>query len=356
MSPDESRNSGLRGDDEQVPAHIKLVRIIDRTIHVSPTDRQKEVDFTVRNPTDDEFNYLFLPLRQFERNLKVYDEDGKRLNVYPNSEVEDMLEAVKEKDEEGYERLQERFKHAEYRLFIQLPPERPLNPGELRTIQLTFEQSDPVEFYDIQDPSIVTGWFRQWKKKFFKIPSFIADVKRLPGHSHDVFVVVVGTPGYATTGSSAHDGGKPAKEIYENGLDDDTRVLSVRLPSAEKDRYTWDLQYDLIPHNRGLMMTLAVYWAVAVVIGVISIALPAFGLANGLVGLGKTLSAGLVTSTIGLIFALDADWTDRYKMLSLIPLLLHGTAWVAWTLADSASILLANTDKIHIPEALYNIL
>lgn len=322
------------GDDGQAPTHIKLVRVVDRTIHVSPTDRKKEVDFTVQNLTDQEFNFLFLPLRQFERNLKVRDEDGMRLNVYPNSYVEDILDQVKERDKEGYQRMQHRFKHADYKLFIQLPPKRPLKPGELRTIQLTFEQSDPVEFYSVLDPSFVTGWLKQWKKKFFKIPSFLADVERFPGHPHDVFIVVVGTPGYATTGSSEREGGEPAKEIYENGLDDNTRVLSVRLPPAEKRRYTWDLQYDLVPNNRTLMIALAVYWIMAVVLGVISSSLPALGLADGLVGYGKTLSAGLLTATIGLIFALDADWTDRYKLLSVLPLLLHGTAWVLWTLGD----------------------
>lgn len=329
----EDRNDET-GTDEQSPTHIELVRVVDRTIHVSPTDRKKEVDFTVRNPTDEEFNFLFLPLREFVRNLKVHDEDGLRLNVYPNAYVEDMLERVRERDEDGYRRMQHRFKHADYKLFIQLPPERPLNPGELRTIQLTFEQSDPVEFYSIRDPSLFRGWIGQWKKKFFKIPSFLADVERFPGHPHDVFIVVVGTAGYATTGSSEREGGEPEKEIYENGLDDDTRVLSVRLPPAEGRRYTWDLQYDLIPNNRNLMLGLAIYWVIAVVLGVISPLLSVFGPTDGLVGYGKTVSAGLITATIGLIFALDADWADRYKILSVLPLLLHGVAWVLWTLAD----------------------
>ncbi|MFC7044282.1 hypothetical protein ACFQH6_01695 [Halobacteriaceae archaeon GCM10025711] len=182
------------------------------------------------------------------------------------------------------------------------------------------------------------------EEKFFKIPSFLVDVERFPGHPHDTFVVVVGTPGYATTGSSEREGGEPAKEIYENGLNDDTRVLSVRLPGAEKRRYTWDLQYDLIPNNRTLMLGLAVYWVLAVILGIVSISLPVAGLnsvslpvlgvVDGLVGYGKTVSAGFLTATIGLIFALDAGWTDRYKVLSILPLLLHGMAWFLWTFPD----------------------
>lgn len=321
--------------DGNPPSPIELVRVIDRTIHVSPTDRRKEVDFTIQNPTDEEFNYVFLPLRQFERNLKVHDENGMQLNVYPNAYVEELLEGAKERDEEGYERLQDRFKHAEYTPFIQLPPERPLGPGELRTIQLTFEQSDPVEFYDIRAPSFLTGWIRHWDRKFFQIPSFLADVERFSEHDHDVFVVVVGTPGYRATGSSERQGEEPAEEIYENGLYDDTRVFSVRLPPADEGRYTWDLQYNLVPNSRTLMVALAGYWGIAVVLGVMSSILPILGLLDGVASYGMTLSAGVVTVTIGLIFALDADWTERYRLLSIVPLLLHAIAWVIWSFETS---------------------
>lgn len=322
--------------DGELPSHLELVRVIDRTIHVSPTDRKKEVDFTVRNPTDKEFNYLFLPLRQFERNLKVHDESGIQLNVYPNAYVQELLDEIEEHDEKGYEHIQQQFKHADYKLFIQLPPERPLEPGELRTVQLTFEQSDPVEFYGIRDPSPLTGWFERWEQKFFEIPSFIADVERFPGHPHDVFVVVVGTPGYMARGSSEREGGDPAKEIYRNGLDDETRVMSVRLPPPARRRYTWDLQYDLVPNNGTLMMALAAYWVIAVILGLVSSSLPILGILDGFSSYAMTLSAGLVTATIGLIFALDADWTDRYKLLNVVPLLLHGMAWVLWTLVASS--------------------
>lgn len=95
----ESRGGGSR---RQNTPRVELVRVIDRTIHVSPTDRTKAVDFTVRNPTDESFNFLFVPLRQSERNLEVHDEDGMRLNVYPNASVEDMLERGKHRDEAGY--------------------------------------------------------------------------------------------------------------------------------------------------------------------------------------------------------------------------------------------------------------
>lgn len=147
--------------------------------------------------------------------------------------------------------------------------------------------------------------------------------------------MVVGTPGYATAGTSQCRGGHPSNEIYENGLDDETRVLSVRLPPAEKRRYTWDLQYDLVPNNRSLMKTLAWYWVIAVLLGVVAPLLPTFAPTGELARFGKALSAGFLTATLGLIFALDADWMDRYKLLSLFPVVLHGVAWVRWTLSQS---------------------
>jgi hypothetical protein len=300
-----------QGAKEQDISHIELIRVIDRTIHVSSIDRKKEVDFVVLNNSDEKFNYLYLPLREFERNLQVQDEDGKGLNIYPNSKVKKWLDSLKEEDKEGYERMEHRFKHADYKLYIQLPPDKPLEPNKLRTIRLTFEESDPVEFYSIMDPSIFTGWIDQWEKKFFKVPSFVADVERFPGHPHDDFVVVVSTSGYAATGASELEGGVPEEEVYENGLNDDTRVFSVRLPPAEERRYTGDIQYDLIPNNRTLMFGLAIYWVLAVVSGTISVLFPTFDLVNGYAGIGQTISAGFITVTIGLIFALEEDWANR---------------------------------------------
>jgi hypothetical protein len=322
---------------DPIEPHIELIRIIDRTIHVSPIDRKKEVDFTVRNNSEQDFNFLFLPLREFARDLQVRDEDEQRLNIYPNSEVKEMIEERKDEDKEGYKLLQMQFKHAEYMPYIQLPPDKPLGPGELRTITMTYEEKDSVEFYSIFDPKLYRGWLGQWKRKFFRIPSFIADVQRYSGHTHDVFIVIVGTPGYASIGETEREGADPAKEIYENGVDDDTRVLSVRLPPARNGSYTWDMRYSLIPNNTSLMTVLVGYWWTSVLVGVVSAIIAYCQIFPHLASLGNTLSAGIITATIGLIFALDEDWTNRYRYLSVIPLLIHGASWVLWDLIPNSS-------------------
>lgn len=309
---------------------IQLVRVIDRTIHVSELDRQKEVDYVIRNPTDDEFNFVFLPLRQFERNLEVFDEDDSKLNVYPNRIVEDWLDNYKKIDHEGWLQVQQRFKHTDYKMLIQLPRERPLGPGEFRTITLRFEQSDSVEFHKITEPSLFRGWITRWYRKFFRIPSFIADVERFPGHPHDVFLTVIGPPGYGVKGESEHQGGEPRSELYENGLDDDTRVVSIRLPPPDSSRYSWDMRYELIPNNTGMMISLSIYLIVAVIMGIFSIFLALRGTTFGYEGLIQAVSGGLVTATLGLIFAINPEWTNRYKILSILPLLLHGGAWALW--------------------------
>lgn len=314
---------------------INLIRVINRTIHISPVDREKEVDYIVENPTDEEFEFLYLPLREFQRNLKVCDEDDRILNIYPNQHVKNVIENLKENDEEGYQRIQHQFKQAEYKLLIQLPPERPLKPGTMRTIRLSYEESDPVKFYSVTDPTVTTGWINQWEKKLFKIPAFIANQERFPGHPHDEFIVVVGTPDYAVTGRSIFEGPEPSKEIYENGLNDETRVISVRSPGADNGRYTLNVEYDLIPNSRNLMRGLALYWVLAVFVGIISTAFPIFNLPTWAPLVGQAVSAGFITSTIGLIFALDEGWTERYRIMSAIPLLLHGMAWVHWALPNA---------------------
>ena len=330
-------NSVDVGDEvlEQDVSNIKLIRTIDRTIHVSSIDRKKEVDYVVENTSDKEYNYLFLPLEEFERNLKVYDEDGTLLNIFPNSKVKRWLEEIRKDDESKYEQIQHRFKHADYKLYIQLPPDKPLKSGDLRTIRLTFEESDPVKFYGFRTKPYILGLITNWKRKYFKIPSFVAEVERFPGHEHDEFIVVVGPPGYSAIGESNLNGDVPSDKVHTNGLEDDARVFSIRLPPAEDHRYDGNIFYDLVPHNTRLMLGLYLYWKIVIIIGLVTIGLALFNTYSMDPEIGQTVSAGFVTATVGLIFALKSDWADRYRILCIIPLLVHGISWILWSFVQA---------------------
>ena len=94
---------------------IRLVRVIDRTVHVSPVDREREMDYVISNPTDEEFNFVFLPLREFKRNLQLFDEDGTKLNFYENRRVEEMINRLRKTDPAGWSEFQEKFKEYGYK-------------------------------------------------------------------------------------------------------------------------------------------------------------------------------------------------------------------------------------------------
>jgi len=319
------------------------------------------VEYHVRNLADRQFNFVFLHLRQFERDLRIFDENDEQLNFYRNDEVEAMLQAAEEENPTAYESVEEQLDRWEYMIYIQLPPDRPLRPGEMRIVRLEFEESTAVSFDSVLDPSPHEGWVSEWEKKFFNIPSFFADVKRYPDDSHDVFVNVVGSPGYAstgdtrftratdeaTTGGAATAGDTQDREevtpsgVYENGVDDTTRTISVRLPPGADDPYEFSLQYDLVPRNGLLMTTLAWYWAIALFAGILLVTVPVLGLLTGAIDvptagpvstIARTSTVGFLSATIGLVFALGADWTDRYRVLCVVPLLLHGMAWVFWNI------------------------
>lgn len=99
---------------EKRDAPLELVRVIDRTGFVSPTDYDREKEFVVRNNTDESKNFIFLPLGDFRINLEVFDEDGTKLNYFPNDEVESLLEDVEAKSEEEYSKIQERLGETKY--------------------------------------------------------------------------------------------------------------------------------------------------------------------------------------------------------------------------------------------------
>jgi hypothetical protein len=317
MGESGSADSGpLDSDGDQ--EYVDLVRVIDRTIHRSPTVREKEREYHVRNGAEENFNYILLPLREFKPNLQIFDENGDRLNYYPNREVKDILADLADADEDAFEEFQHRFKHADYKVYIQLPPDRPLRPGELRTIRLTYEQTETVEFHDLTERPIFTTQWKHWRRKVFDIPSFAGDAERFPGHGYDIFIKIMGPDGYSAVGESNREGGEPAKEIYENYMDHGTRVLSIRLPPAESKRYSFDLLYDLVPNNQRLMQDLALYFLTSLVTGAVLVAFAAMDAFTGLNDYWMILSAAFMSGTVGLVFTLDSDWSNRYRLLSII--------------------------------------
>jgi len=332
---------GAQDVQETGEAALELIRVIDRTDFVSPTDYDREKEFVVRNNTDEFKNYIFLPLGDFRLNLEVFDEDGTKLNYFPNDEVEDLLKEVKQDNPEEYSQIEDRFGEIKYTLFVQLPPEEPIGPGELRSIQLTFSQAEQPQYHRLWESPRVIGWITHWKRKFFRIPSFIARATRRPGRPHSELFVVEGPSEYVTVAEKSTEHADRDK-FYENGYGDDTRVLSTHLPPAQEDKYTWELNYDLIPNNTGILRLLAGYWWVAMLTALLLFAIQ-IGLYTGCVGTealtvagftpqntGRSASAGLASITVGVIYALRAEWAERYRILCIVPILLHGLSWILW--------------------------
>lgn len=335
---------GPKGGDD---AALELVRVIDRTDFVSPTDYNREKEFVVRNNTDENKNYIFLPLGEFRINLEVYDEDGTKLNYFPNNEVASILNEVEQESEEEHSKIQERLGDSKYKLFVQLQPERPIGPDELRSIRITFGQSLQPQYHRIWESPKFVGWITNWKQKFFRIPSFVARANRLVGRDHSELFVVKGPSEYVTVAEKSTEHADRDK-FYENGYGDDTRVLSTHLPPAEREEYTWKLNYDLVPNSTGLLRLLAGFWVTATGLA-IALMLMQGALHTGhlepaqltVVGYtprlaGKSISTGIISILIGIMYALRAEWAERYRILCIAPILLHGVSWFFWTVLSTS--------------------
>lgn len=318
---------------------VELVRVINRVTHTSPTDRTWEKEFIVRNSSDINKDYIFIPLVEFRLNLEVFDEDGTRLNYFPNSEVDSLLDKLQNDSEEEYEAIEQRFGGIEYKLLIQLPQDNPIRPGELRTIRISYGQYEAVKYHRLSDRPWIRGL--PWKQKFFTVPSFVARAERSPHETHSEHFVVEGPTGYATVAdSSTEHSGRDG--FYERGYGKDTQVLSTRLPPPTDDGYTWKLAYELISVRRGLMKLLTVFWIISFVTSFVIV-----GQLLGLCGyisldktlfetsyrtIGQTYSTGIVTGLVGIIFRVRNQWASRYRILCLVPLLLHIASWLLWYL------------------------
>ena len=333
------------GNAQPIPSKqgvVELVRVINRATHVSPTDRNREKEFVVRNNSNEEKTYIFLPLVEFRLNLEVYDEDGIKLNYFPNNEVNNLLDTLKETNKEAYESIEERFGGIKYKLLIQLPENRPIEPGEFRTIKITFGQSEAVQYHRIFNSPILTGWWNHWKRKFFTIPSFVARAEKSTNQTHSELFVVEGPREYATVAERSEEHAD-REGFYENGYGKDTGILSTRLPPATDSDYTWELTYELIPDRRGLMRLLAGFWGVSFLtalslcilqvlhfMGCISLTQTIFD--TTFETIGQTFSAGTLSGIVGVLYGVRSEWAERYRLLCLVPLLLHIVSWTLWHL------------------------
>lgn len=352
MDTDEGKKNG----QETSGATLELVRVVDRTDFVSPTDYDREKEFVIRNNTNESKNYIFLPLGNFRLGLQVFDEDGTKLNYFPNEEVENILDDVKEENEDEYSEIEDIFGEIKYTLFVQLPPEKPIGPDELRSIQITFGQAEQPQYHRLWESPRIKGWITQWKQKFFRIPSFVARATRRPGRDHSELFVVEGPSEYVTVAEKSTEHAD-RDQFYENGYGDDTRVLSTHLPPAQDNEYTWKLNYDLVPNNTGLLRLLAGYWGFAIVTAIVLILFQlaldvgcidqltphvgcveseAFTIAGSAPEVaGKTVSGGIISITGGVMYALRAEWAERYRIICVVPILLHGVSWILWAFTST---------------------
>lgn len=335
MTGDIESNNREEDSEEENSDSLTIVRAKNRTIHVSPTNRKKEEDYVIGNFTDQDMPYVYLPLPEFKRNLTVHDEEGFLLSVFPKRYVSEAVNELKESKSEQSDVVP---KDTENTILIQLPPESPLKSGYLRTIRLEFEQSDQVKKRNI------SNIFSGLKYAFFDIPYFAADVQREPAEEHDVFIIIVGAPGYKLLGESEQNGESVEEvtghAIYENGIDDNTRNISIRLPAPEKEEYSYRMEYELIPSNRNLLITLELYWLIMVVAGLLSLWFAVQGAPEiisspswmqDFSGLQTIFSASVISGTLGIMFALKKDWAERYRLWCIGLLVIHTLAWIVWT-------------------------
>lgn len=305
--------------------HIDLVRITERTIHVSPLDRISEIDYTIFNSTAAPLSIVYVPLQRFVRNLQVYDEDGSTLNFAPNARVKEALHELESEAPDTYKFLVQRFKHAEYRLAILLRAGQVVQPGETRTFRVRYESEYPARFYS------VLNWLsgnRSFFGAFFNIPRFEHEIARYPGHDYDHFNVIVGPPGYSVRGKSRVGGTRPKEGLYENGLDDSSRVTQARLPPPQGKPYTWHFVYRLLPARSSLMSVLVLFWLVGLLAGVAGVIIalaPRLAAAHEYM---QVVSAGFLTAIVAIIVSYQDSWLDRFKLLAVLVAVLHVVVWL----------------------------
>jgi hypothetical protein len=318
-----------------------MVRIIDRITHVSLRHAERELEYHVRNESDREFHLLYLPLTKRVQNLRVFDEDGRRLNIAPDKLVKDYLTKLRAKSEDEYNRFLQRFKHVERQVLVLLPHDEPLRKGRSRIITFRFEFDEPL----------VARWFLALRHgvvpSLFTVPAAEIKETRFAGHPHTYQFVIVGSPGTSVrvkktitdiTDKVVAETSPAHKLVEEFGESGRSRTITVRLEPTEAAPYTVTVDYDLRPAQRTTTGVLAFFLCAiaALFLGAVFahwIPWSAWDIKQETVKTAaQAVTGAAAVSSVALLSGLTEEWMQRYKLLLLGAIAANAAAWLSWSL------------------------
>ncbi len=296
---------------------VELIRERWTFEHRAPDDRSITLEYVVRNNSDETFFQLFLPLPEFLHQLRIIDEDGRRLNYLPNQEVERALKEIEHEEPETYTRFLDRFSHAQYRILIVLPRSRPLGPGEMRTIRLLHVDGRRPEYVE---RSVLT------------MPEYNIRHKRLLNHPHGLFVDVHAPADTHLSVDVYDDEVRNYGHYYVGEQETMHYHFGAYLPPAKKRPYTWGATYRVGP-TVATQLILSLWLLLSVGLGtwlLLASGLPQVPSLN--VVSMTSIAGGATAASAALLFTLRRSWADRYRLLLLPPLMVNAIAWLTWNL------------------------
>lgn len=318
-----------------------MVRIIDRITHISGRHAEREIEYHVRNASGRDFNLLYLPLTKRVQNLRVFDEDGARLNIAPDRAVKEFLEKLRVRDEAAYDRFIQRFKHVERPVLVRFPKNRALGAHSSRIITFRFEFDEPVE----------TRGFLSRRNGvvpiFFTVPWAELIETRYPGHPHSYQFVVIGPADtyvrWRTRVMDLHGKDLPQdspirSRVQEFGEDGRSRTFTVRMEGAQAQAFKCSVEYDFRPVRRATATALAVLLVASLGVAIVStvahwVPWAALGVLEGTVKTAtQAITGTAAASSVAVLSQLNDDWMDRYKILLLWSVTANVAVWLSWSL------------------------
>lgn len=310
------------------------IKIIRERIFIKPNPpKNQEVidEITILNLTNEPLANIHLPKSDFMIGLKVYDESGAELVVYPNRFTRQYLEqgAGTANKSKNIEDILSQMKSREvYVIWIKLTNAQKIKPYESKVIRLKYHNIIKEKKFNISLSKL---------KFLFSIPRFRINYKTVE-NDHDIFYILRAPEGYeinyAINKLSKTEKGKEidlsdSKEVDYNGNE---RIISIRTPISEEGS-EFDMIYDLIPElNERIFYSIIFFIMLGLSIGLlfISIKFPIdysiyqdFEPLKIVIDNISRIILGLITINVSIMSLLRHAFTQRTRLWFFSPISIH---------------------------------
>jgi hypothetical protein len=207
--------------------------------HLTPFKREVINEVTLLNTGAESACNVFLYRTSFMPGLEVQDSDGSILPYRPNEHTRIALEELSQRDDFYRRILEDMNNHVTYVIWIDLPEDRPIKPGDSRVIRL--------RYFDDRNPRVL-----RWFRSIFSVPRYEVLKVTPVDEDYDTHYLIHAPEGFLVKVhhqeaiAETHEQRRDLADVDGLHSTKTDRLVSLRLPHLHEEKVSLSLEYDVV--------------------------------------------------------------------------------------------------------------